>query len=199
MRLGEHAGGDDLDRPRHRDACTRTSARKGTGEYDSLEALLAQLRPPVPDGRAIHRRRAAHYAGGSRRPMPAGMSPSPMWRPDSTGSTSPPGRDTSRSPPGATTTQAPRAALGLCPLTRRSRCTLYLSGGYTIECGWFAVPYVEPVTVTIYERLCPATYGLVGASREDILFNCTESASGIEFRVARSLGCRCWPRLSPIP
>jgi hypothetical protein len=58
-----------------------------------------------------------------------------------------------------------------------------MSGGYTLDCYWFDVPYVEPVTVTILERLCPADYGIVGASREDLLFNCTDSVVGAEFRV----------------
>ena len=59
----------------------------------------------------------------------------------------------------------------------------YMTDGYTLECYWFVVPYVEPVTVTVLERVCPADYGIAGASREDLLFNCTASATGVEFQV----------------
>ncbi|MEZ4529525.1 MAG: hypothetical protein R2855_00725 [Thermomicrobiales bacterium] len=59
----------------------------------------------------------------------------------------------------------------------------YLSGGYTLECYWFDVPYVEPAQVAITMRVCPPTISLADLTNDRIRAECSETPAGVPFRV----------------
>jgi hypothetical protein len=69
----------------------------------------------------------------------------------------------------------------------------FLAGGYTLECYWFSVPYVEPVTVIAVMRVCPADFDLVDATTDNIAANCPNGPEGVPFRVNNASGFQSTP------
>lgn len=59
----------------------------------------------------------------------------------------------------------------------------YMAGGYTLECYWFNVPYVEPAILDITMRICPAAINLVDLTNDKILSDCAAIPAGVQVRV----------------
>ncbi len=66
---------------------------------------------------------------------------------------------------------------------------LYLAGGQSVECGWFSVPYVEPVPIDVGINVssCLPYYEFHVADLEYLSLNCTP-IQGVDIRMAAGDG-----------
>ena len=73
----------------------------------------------------------------------------------------------------------------------------WLAPGYTTECSFFTVPYLDPVTVNIRAYVCLEENDYAGATLEQILFNCGPGAPGLRYRVSSEGNESATPGVEP--
>jgi uncharacterized membrane protein YgcG len=63
-----------------------------------------------------------------------------------------------------------------------SPVSAYLASGYSLDCVFFSVPYVEPVKLTVLMGICPDDFNPTNATRDTFFATCV-SGTGVQFRV----------------